>query len=122
MTEFKNYLDGIGMSPKQYLMEARNNANKHGYDADTLEFSEDGVAKLVYEGVGFGRVGYRDFIIWRHLENTNQVPRGTAKKRQSAYLARARGIRGAWRANPNSRNSLAITILWDGSPATQGEN
>jgi len=115
MTDFKRYLDGIGMSPKQYLMEARNNANKRGYDADTLEFSEDGVAKLVYEGVGFGRVGYRDFIIWRHLENQRQVPRGTAALRQRAYLARARGIKGAWRGNPISRNSLAISILWDGN-------
>ena len=119
MTDFKNYLDGIGMSPKQYLNEAKNNANKHGYDAEDLLFSEDGVAKLVYEGVAFGRVGYRDFIIWRHLENTNQVPRGSAKKRQSAYLARARGIKGAWRGNPISRNSLAISILWDGNTSIQ---
>jgi len=118
--DFKRYLDGIGMSPKQYLMEARTNADKHGYDPELLEFSEDGVAKLVYEGVGFGRVGYRDFIIWRHLENKGEFPRGTAKKRQSSYLARAMGIKGNWRDDPTSRNSLAITILWDGNPALSG--
>jgi hypothetical protein len=118
--QFKNYLEGIGMSPKQYLMEARNNADKHGYDADALDFTESGDAKLVYEGTSFGRVGYRDFIIWRHLENKGEVPRGTAKERQSSYLARARGIKGAWRGNPTSRNSLAITVLWDGNPALSG--
>lgn len=116
--DFKKYLEGIGMNPKQYLMEARNNADKYGYDADALGFTETGDAKLVYEGTSFGRVGYRDFIIWRHLENKGEVPRGTAKARQSSYLARARGIKGAWRGNPTSRNSLAISVLWDGNPNT----
>lgn len=120
MTDFKNYLDGIGMSPKQYLLEARNNADKHGYDAELLEFADDGVAKLRYEGVEFGRVGYRDFIIWRHLEDQREVARGTAKKRQSSYLARANGIKGEWRGNPLAKNTLAITILWDGNPALSG--
>ena len=106
------------MNPKQYLMEARNNANKYGYDADALDFTETGDAKMVYEGTSFGRVGYRDFIIWRHLENKGKVPRGTAKERQSSYLARARGIKGAWRGDPTSRNSLAISVLWDGNPNT----
>ena len=118
--DFKKYLEGVGMSPKQYLMEARNNADKHGYDPEVLEFADDGVAKLRYEAVEFGRVGYRDFIIWRHLENKGDVPRGEAKKRQSSYLARARGIKGNWRDDPNSRNSLAISILWDGTPALSG--
>ena len=120
MTDFKNYLDGIGMNPKQYLLEARNNADKHGYDAELLEFADDGVAKLRYEGVEFGRVGYRDFIIWRHLEDQREVARGTAKKRQSSYLARANGIKGEWRGNPLAKNTLAITILWDGNPALSG--
>ena len=120
MTDFKNYLDGVGMSPKQYLLEARNNADKHGYDAELLEFADDGVAKLRYEGVEFGRVGYRDFIIWRHLEDQREVARGTAKKRQSSYLARANGIKGEWRGNPLAKNTLAITILWDGNPALSG--
>jgi hypothetical protein len=122
MSDFKKYLEGVGMSPKQYLMEARNNADKRGYDPEVLEFADDekGVAKLRYEGVEFGRVGYRDFIIWRHLENKGDVPRGEARKRQSSYLARARGIKGKWRDDPNSRNSLAISILWDGSPALSG--
>lgn len=122
MTDFKNYLDGVGMSPKQYLLEARNNADKHGYDAELLEFADDdaSLAKLRYEGVEFGRVGYRDFIIWRHLEDAKQVARGTAKKRQSSYLARANGIKGEWRGNPLAKNTLAITILWDGNPALSG--
>lgn len=120
MSEFKKYLEGVGMSPKQYLMEARNNADKHGYDAELLEFADDDVAKLRYEGVEFGRVGYRDFIIWRHLENKGDVARGTARKRQSSYLARAMGIRGDWRGDPMAKNTLAITILWDGNPALSG--
>jgi len=116
---FKQYLDSINLTPKNYLNEARNYADKHGYDAEGLTLNEDqkSEAKLIYEGEGFGRIGYKDYIIWRHLENTNQVPRGTAKKRRLAYLQRATNIRGSWRSNPISRNNLAIRILWDGEPS-----
>ena len=113
---FKKYLDDIQLHYKDYLNEAKNYAWKHGYDPEGLTFNEDDKTdfKLVYEGVGFGRVGYKDFIIWRHLEDRGVVPRGTAKKRRDAYLARASNIRGSWREDPISRNNLAIKILWNG--------
>jgi hypothetical protein len=114
---FQRYLEGMGFHPKDYLNQARTNAWRHGYEPEKIEFNEDekSEAKLVYEGVGFGRVGYKDFLIWRHLEKVGEVPRGTAKKRQVAYLARSTNIRGSWRNDPLSRNNLAIAVLWDGT-------
>ena len=114
---FQRYLEGMGFHPKDYLNQARTNAWKHGYEPEKIEFNEDekSEAKLIYEGVGFGRVGYKDFLIWRHLEKVGEVPRGTAKKRQVAYLARSTNIRGSWRNDPLSRNNLAIAVLWDGT-------
>lgn len=114
---FKNYLDGININPKDYLNEARTYAWKKGYDPEKLTFNEDDKTdfKLVYEGVGFGRVGYKDYIIWRHLEDGGVVPRGTARKRRDAYLSRASNIRGNWRDDDTSRNNLAIRILWNGN-------
>lgn len=121
-THFKDFLEALGFNPKDYLNEARSYAHKGGYDPTKLGFNTDNKsnAKLIYEGVGFGRIGYKDYLIWRHLEKTDEVARGTAEKRKSAYLARATKIRGNWRQNPLSRNSLVITILWNGKATAEG--
>lgn len=48
------------------------------------------------------------------LESENKVPKGTAMKKRNAYLSRATKIRGDWKKDRYSPNSLAIQILWDG--------
>ena len=35
------------------------------------------------------------------------------KTRQKSYLARAKGIKGAWKGNKYSPNNLAINLLWN---------
>ena len=50
--------------------------------------------------VHFGAIPYEDFT--KHKD----------KKRRSSYISRATGIRGNWRTNPYSPNSLSINILW----------
>jgi hypothetical protein len=52
------------------------------------------------KSVHFGQKGYTDFT--KHQD----------EKRRQAYLARATGIKGNWRRNKYSANSLAISLLW----------
>jgi hypothetical protein len=50
--------------------------------------------------VNFGQLGYEDFT--KHRDNT----------RRRNYLRRSRRIRGSWKDNKYSPNSLSIHILW----------
>lgn len=110
---FIKQLKDIDFDPKDYLKIARKNASKQGYNPKLLNFSDKHNKKLNYNnGVNFGQVGYGDFIIWSHLEKNNKVEKGTADKKRKAYLARATKIKGDWKDNKESANSLAINILW----------
>lgn len=114
---FKQQLRSVGINPAAYLAEARKKAKEKGYDPSSLNFSDDGVHKLrIHTAEGemrqFGRVGYNDFLIYSHLEATNQVPKGTAEEKQSRFVKSHIKIKGQWKQDDYSPNWLSIRILW----------
>ena len=109
--KFDNQLTSIGFSPRQYLIAAKKAAKDNGYDPDALQFANDGVHKLEYNGVKFGRVGYNDRLIYHWLERTGDVPEGTTKRMYTNYRKRARKVMEAT-DDDNSPASLSFYILW----------
>lgn len=115
--DFTQELKAVGLSPTAYLREARKRAKASGYDASELQFAEDGVHKLVMtdpEGsrTKFGRVGYKDHLMWSRLEKSGSVPKGTASAKRERFQVSHRAMKGNWKTNPYSANWLAIRILW----------
>lgn len=114
---FINELLKLGINPKEYLNEVIKNANKNGY-YDPIKFSKNPKYKISIltppnnKIISFGSPINKDFIIYKLLEKMGEVEKGTAKKRQYAYLSRATKIKGNWKNNPYSKNNLAINILW----------
>lgn len=110
---FKKSIENEGLDPSKYLNIVRKYAKMAGYDPQKLFFSNDGIHKLEYENVKFGRVGYGDYILWGLREEAGEAPAGYADKKRKGYLARATQIKGDWHF-PTSPNMLAIKILWAG--------
>lgn len=114
---FKKQLIGLGIDPEHYLDMARKNAKDKGYDPSCVDFSGDKIHKLGIETpdgktVRFGRVGYNDFLILTHLEQNNQVKKGTAKAKQDRFWKSHTKIKGDWKENLYSPNWLALNVLW----------
>ena len=110
-------VEEMGLSPTSYLRRIRRSAREAGYEARNVMLATDGVHKIaVMTPDGSmryaGRVGYGDFHLWSMLEARGDAPRGTAEEKRRMYRARATQIRGRWRDDPYSPNSLAIHILW----------
>jgi DNA adenine methylase len=107
-------IQSFGLTPTAYLKTAKQFAKKAGYNPTHLTLAEDGKHKLSMKqpdgsNVFFGSVGNGDFILW---SKQNQMD---GQKKRKAYLARATKIKGDWKDNKFSKNTLAISILWDGS-------
>jgi hypothetical protein len=111
----------LGLDPKQYLRRVRDAGKKAGYDPKGISLATDGVHKVEVEGMDargipltrrIGAVGYGDFHVYSMLEKKGVVPRGTALRKQTAYLERATKIRGNWRKDKYSKNMLAVLLLW----------
>jgi len=109
--EFSKFLKGVDLTLNKYLKMARFVAKNRGYDPDLLNISDDGIHKLNYDGVGFGRVGYNDKIIYTWLEHNNKIPEGTAKLKYTNYRKRAIKVMKETN-NKFSRASLSYFILW----------
>lgn len=119
---FKNILkNDYGFEPDDYLKEVRKAAKKTGYDPNSIIWSDDnnGLKKLCYYDKNtnhrtyFGSSINKDFIIYKHLEKSGIVPKGTAKNKRRLYLARATKIKGkSWKNDKFSPNNLAIHVLW----------
>lgn len=95
------------MTQKQYLNMMKKIANKNGYTG-TLKIANDGIHKLIYNNVPFGRSGYMDYILYLLTENKK-----IAQKHRSNYLSRSGKIIGNWKKYPNSPNNLSRIIIWD---------
>ena len=95
-----------------YLKIAKSKARQAGYNPALLILSKDKKHKLEYDGVKFGKQGYKDFIIYSILANKGLITKEEALKHRNAYLSRATKIKGNWRDNKNSPNNLAISIIW----------
>lgn len=111
---FKEWLQSQKIPTSSYLKLCRYFAKSSGYNDKDLNFADDGVHKLEYQGVKFGRNFYNDFYIWGWYEFKKEIPTGTADKKRQNYLKRATNIKGNWKEDKNSKNNLAIKILWAG--------
>lgn len=105
------------INPDDYMRMIQKNGRKFFKRTAMFEFSDKPKYKIkatFNDGnvVYFGASDYKDFLIYRLLEKMKKVKEGTAYKRQDSYLARALKIRGKWNENNQSRNYLAIVILW----------
>jgi hypothetical protein len=114
---FKTQLESNGYSCDKYLKDARAVAKKAGYDPKMLGFSMDTKHKLqILTPDGkvrrFGAVDYGDFLIWKHFERIKKVPKGYAKEKQHTFHASHEKMRGKWKDDKYSPNSLALAILW----------
>lgn len=94
------------------MAKARAAAKRTGYDSRALEFSDDGVHKLmIYDDEGrlrrFGRVGYGDFII-HSMTGAQSVADSKRRRFRKSHMA----IKGDWKDDKYSPNWLAINILW----------
>jgi hypothetical protein len=114
---FITQLQKEGIDPARYLDKAREQAHKAGYNPKLLEFANDNIHKLRYipqtgPSSLFGRVGYRDFLIWSHRQNLGKNPEGTAEAKKDRFHKSHSKLKGQWKENPFSPNNLALRILW----------
>jgi hypothetical protein len=101
----------------KYLSTIREAGEREGYDPKTITLAKDGEHKIAVKAPDgtvryAGRVGYGDFHIYSILENKGEVAKGTATEKQKSYRSRATKIKGDWKSDKYSPNSLAIALLW----------
>lgn len=109
--KFAKQLAKWGINPMDYLAEARKKAKSLGLPENMLGFSTNDTHKLQIPNpsgkiVRFGKVGMGDYIAYK-LSGDKE-----ADKHRHMYLSRATKIKGKWKNDEYSRNSLAISILW----------
>lgn len=102
-------MDLLGMSEAEYMKKAKSKAKKAGYDPKKLSMCSDGVHKLDYDGVKFGRVGYGDHILYSFLEKSGEAPKGTAAKKRKVFRKSHEAMKDSGKS---SANQLALAILW----------
>ena len=95
-----------------YLKIARLRAQIAGYDPKLLKLADDGIHKLEYNETKFGQLGYNDFITYMWRVYKGEITQEEAFKRRTSYLNRALNMRGNWKSNKESSNSLATSINW----------
>jgi hypothetical protein len=115
--KFEAQLRKVGIEPSSYLKEAQRRAKNAGLPHKVLGFADDGIHKLAIpdaEGrmVKFGRAGYKDHLIWSHLERAGKVPKGSADAKKNTFHKSHSAIKGDWKKNPFSPNNLALKVLW----------
>lgn len=110
MNSFSKYK----IDAQEYLKIAKRRARLEGYNPDLLSLAtkEQYPAKLVYDGVPFGRHPYGDFIIWSILEDRGDVRKGYANMKRDTYQTSHSRIKGKWKSDPKSPNTLSLKINW----------
>jgi hypothetical protein len=108
---FAKQLAAAGVNPTDYLAMAQKKARAAGLADQMLGFSSDAKHKLQIPNasgtlVRFGAVGLGDHILYTLSRDPE------AEKHKKSYLARATKIKGKWKDDPYSANSLAIRVLW----------
>lgn len=114
---FETLLERMGLDPESYLAEIKKKAKGHGYSPKAVSFATDGVHKLEMETpqgqrVKFGRIPYKDFLIWSHLEKNNEAPSGEAQRKRVRYWKSHGAMKGDWKDNDYSANWLSMRLLW----------
>lgn len=110
-SKFQNQLKRAKVSPAAYLAAAKEKAKKKGLAWKHIGFSSDDTHKLQVpnaEGklVRFGSVGQGDHVLYTLSHDKS------ADEHRKRYLARATKIKGEWKSDEYSPNSLAIAVLW----------
>jgi hypothetical protein len=119
---FKNYLKKFKITPDNYLYNAKIKAKNAGYNPDKLFYAHDGIHKLEYhsrEGnIKFGRVGYKDYIIYNFIAYFEKDVRKKkelekdAEKFRKRFVKSHKAISMKHQLGNLSPNELAIKILW----------
>lgn len=115
-TKFYEELKRYGINPADYLTQMKKWAKASGYDDKQLDFANNDVHKLrlmTEQGTKrFGRVGYKDYYIYRHLEKKKEVKKGHAKIMRDRFRKSHGAITKKRKLGRNSANELSIRILW----------
>jgi hypothetical protein len=114
---FPQLLEQMGLNPKSYLAEIKRKAKEYGYSPKNVSFALDGTHKLEMETpqgqtVKFGRMPYKDFLMWSHLEKNNEASSGMAQKKRVGYWKSHSAMKGDWKDNDYSANWLSMRLLW----------
>lgn len=122
LDNFRNYLKKFNISENDYLENARIKASNAGYDEFKLFYADDGIHKLMYDSavgkIKFGRVGYKDYIIYKfiaYFEN-NELKKekleNDAEKFRNRFIKSHEAISIKHKLGNLSPNELALKILW----------
>lgn len=113
---FGKELEKIGLTKEEYLREAKTAARSNQYNPDVLTFADNGKNKLKCDSPEgprhFGRVGYRDYIMWRHLERAGKVRKVYAEQKRRVFHESHGAISRLYALGKNTPNELSINILW----------
>jgi len=108
---FEEQIKKVGLSPAEYLKKAQEAAKRSGLRWQLLGFADDGDHKLAIPNesgkiIKFGKVGYGDFILW------SEVDKQLAERKKRVFHKSHSQIKGDWKKDPYSANSLALSVLW----------
>jgi len=119
---FKKYLKKFNITENNYLINARIKAGNAGYDENKLFMADDGVHKLVYDSavgkVKFGRVGYKDYIIYKFIAyfekdaKKKKEAEDDAEKFRNRFQKSHKAMSIKHKLGNLSPNELALKILW----------
>ncbi len=114
---FINQLKNIDYKPEQYLKDARKKAKLNGYNPKNLFISDKKTHKLMmFNGEKyryFGKPNYGDYLIYKHLEKLNKVPKGYADKKRNVFHSSHTNLKNDdWKLDEFSPNYLALSINW----------
>lgn len=114
---FSERLEQLGIDPQTYLAEIKRKAKGYGYDPKAVSLADNGIHKLEMVNqqgqiVRFGRAQYNDFLIWSHLEELGEAPKGSSKVKRNRFLKSHSAMKGDWKDNDYSPNWLSMRLLW----------
>jgi hypothetical protein len=114
--KFDEELRRYGINPTDYLSQMKKWAKASGYDEKQLTLDNNDKNKLrimTEDGTKhFGRVGYKDYYIYRHLEKDKKVKKGYAKIMRDRFRKSHGAISKKRKLGRNSANELSLRILW----------
>lgn len=109
--KFTKQLQKLNITKDEYLYYAKKIAKLRDYEPDKLELANDDKHKLSYNGVEFGAVGYKDFILYLHLVKEGIIPFEFALQKMTNYRKRAEKTMKETN-DKYSPASLSYNILW----------
>ena len=106
----KSKIENYDINYRDYLKCVKHQLTKNNLDPKKLKIANDGKHKFIYDGVKFGSIINKDYLIYSLLEYEGLVDKGTAEMKRKAYRARAKDIYE--KADYLSPSYLSFNILW----------